>query len=252
MARKTNKTAHVLNLISKAKEEHQTADEDNNDIEVNQVNTTTSDLSFINEEITNDRELGEKIRENLSKTVEAEKSHSHADEVDENDNNTMSDNSTDTCETTDIIENNTYIISKVAANPDISADKSDFEKAKPKEEFVINTIEKETVSNDISINEQKNTDTSDTTDLGFSYVNVLEEVVRLRVDEFLDMFDVCKCPRCKADVIALALNNLPSKYIVVEKAHVSPLLNFFSNQYSGAVTAQLSRACTVVKDNPNH
>ncbi len=27
MARKTNKTAHVLNLISKAKDEHQTMDE---------------------------------------------------------------------------------------------------------------------------------------------------------------------------------------------------------------------------------
>ncbi len=79
MARKTNKTAHVLNLISKAKEEHQTA-EDN--LEINSVNNNiTSDLSFINTEISNDKELGEKIKENLSKTVEAEISADSADDI---------------------------------------------------------------------------------------------------------------------------------------------------------------------------
>ncbi|MCI1930530.1 MAG: late competence development ComFB family protein [Clostridia bacterium] len=86
----------------------------------------------------------------------------------------------------------------------------------------------------------------------YQYVNVFEEIVKSRIDEFLKLFDVCTCPRCKVDVMALALNGLPAKYIVVDSSYVSPLLNFFSSQYKGAVTAQLSRACSVVKNNPHH
>lgn len=213
MARKTNKTAHVLNLISKAKEEHQPADDE---IEINSVkNNITNDLSFMDTEITNDQELGEQIKDNLTKSVEDEAKDDSEDDVSasiKTDENLITN-------AIDVINNNSPQIQKSpsAASTAVIPDENDAE-----------------------------------VDLGFTYVNVLEEIVKLRVDEFIEMFEVCDCPRCRADIIALSLNYLPPKYIVVDSSHVSPLLNFFSHHYSGAVAAQLSRACSVVKDNPHH
>lgn len=214
MARKTNKTAHVLNLISKAKEEHQTeAYEDN--IEINSIeNSPTGDLSFMNTEISNDENLAERIKDNLSKITESDET-SGAEKSDEK----LTTDKSISLDTTIIHDNN----------------ESDY----PEEE----TQTDQNLCNNLSVSQN---------DPGYSYVNVLEEVVKLRADEFIEMFDVCKCPRCRADIVALTLNGLTPKYIVVDSSHVSPLLNFFSNHYKSAVTAQLSRACTIVKDNPHH
>ena len=70
MARKTNKTAHVLNLISKSKESHQTQDDD---YQIDTIeNIATNDLSFMELQLSNDKEISEQIKENLSKLVSKE------------------------------------------------------------------------------------------------------------------------------------------------------------------------------------
>lgn len=88
--------------------------------------------------------------------------------------------------------------------------------------------------------------------LDYEYLNVMEYVVKNRVKDYMEKFDVCLCGRCIADVTALALTNLPPKYIVVEPPSASPLLNFYSNRYSQHIIVELTKACSAVKENPHH
>lgn len=86
----------------------------------------------------------------------------------------------------------------------------------------------------------------------FQYLNVMEHIIKNAAPEYMDKFDVCSCERCTADVTALALSHLPPKYIVAEQATASPLLNFYTTRFSQQVVVELTKACSMVKENPHH
>jgi hypothetical protein len=88
--------------------------------------------------------------------------------------------------------------------------------------------------------------------LDYQYLNIMEYVVKSRVKEYMEKFDVCSCGRCIADATALSLTHLPPKYIVVEAPSASPLLNYYSNRLSQQIIVELTKACAVVKENPHH
>ncbi len=83
-------------------------------------------------------------------------------------------------------------------------------------------------------------------------VNVMEIIVDECVEKYIDMFKVCRCPRCNADVKALALTKLPSKYVVLSRDTYSPIMNFYKEQYSTIVRNQIIFACSVIKKKPRH
>ena len=86
----------------------------------------------------------------------------------------------------------------------------------------------------------------------YQYLNVMEYVVKSMVDYYVGKFDTCTCGRCIADITALTLTKLPPKYIVVESNSASPLLNFYINRYSQQVIVELTKSCSIVKQNPHH
>ncbi|MFT4106002.1 MAG: late competence development ComFB family protein [Lacrimispora sp.] len=86
----------------------------------------------------------------------------------------------------------------------------------------------------------------------FQYLNVMEYIVKNAAPQYMKNFDVCTCDHCTADVTALALSHLPPKYIVVDRDSVSPLLNFYSTRFTQQVVVELTKACSVVKENPHH
>nr|WP_294680647.1 late competence development ComFB family protein [uncultured Anaerotignum sp.] len=86
----------------------------------------------------------------------------------------------------------------------------------------------------------------------FYYINVYEQIVKNNVLEYLERFGVCTCSRCVADATALALTNLPSKYIVTEYDNTSPLLSFFEHQFQTLILSELTKACLTVQANPRH
>lgn len=86
----------------------------------------------------------------------------------------------------------------------------------------------------------------------FAFVNVMERLVAEKVVNYMEQFGVCTCSHCKADVTALALTKLPPKYVVVNKAAVSPLINFYSNKYAGQITVEITKACIRVNETPHH
>lgn len=86
----------------------------------------------------------------------------------------------------------------------------------------------------------------------YRYVNVMERGVAESLMEYMTKLGVCTCDRCQKDVTALAMSNLPPKYIVADTAAVSPLLNFYSNKYSSLIMTELTKACFAVIADPRH
>lgn len=86
----------------------------------------------------------------------------------------------------------------------------------------------------------------------FLYLNVAEYAVKNKVEDYMSRLGVCGCGHCTADVTALVLNNITPKYIVVEPPTASPLLNYYSNRFSQQIIVELTKACSIVRNNPHH
>lgn len=82
--------------------------------------------------------------------------------------------------------------------------------------------------------------------------NVMQVLVEEHAEKYMRMFKVCPCPRCKADVRAIALNNLQPKYVVMGEGEYIPRMTAYERQFSTTVMAQVMRACTHVAQHPQH
>lgn len=85
-----------------------------------------------------------------------------------------------------------------------------------------------------------------------SYVNVMQALVEDMVDKYMERFNMCKCARCRTDVIAMTLNSLPAKYIVVPENEGVPMLTIYEGRYGPAITTKLMTACHQVAEHPRH
>ena len=84
------------------------------------------------------------------------------------------------------------------------------------------------------------------------YVNVMEKLVEEKAMKYIEMFGLCQCRRCIADVKALALNRLDPKYVVMRVGEEVPRISLYEGKFSSSVTAQLLSACKIVMERPHH
>ncbi|KLO22037.1 competence protein [Marinitoga sp. 1197] len=84
--------------------------------------------------------------------------------------------------------------------------------------------------------------------------NVLEHLVEDITNEMFSMpnVDMCICDRCRADVIALALNHLHPKYVVTEKGRIFSELETYTFQIRAEVLSEVLKAMEKVKERPSH
>ena len=82
--------------------------------------------------------------------------------------------------------------------------------------------------------------------------NVTQALVEDKADKYIKMFGLCGCSRCRIDVIALALSNLPAKYVVAKPDELIPRLSMYEQKYNAAVVTQVMSACKKVLDRPHH
>ncbi len=80
----------------------------------------------------------------------------------------------------------------------------------------------------------------------------METLVDEKAMKYIDMFGLCTCSRCVADVKALALNRLDAKYVVMRTGEEIPRISLYEGKFSAAVTAQLLSACKIVMESPRH
>ena len=221
MAKKTNKTSHVLNLITSSQppvpssgetqpsaqasgETQQKGSADEEPVRVPSANVTVVDPR-------EERKLAEEIQKNLIQELEKEQTEEQAEQPGEQEE--QSEEQTE--EQTEQPKTN-------AGTP----------------------VQKEPEQQE----EQKQED-------GPSYrvVNIMEEILTPElILDALKSNDTCTCSRCQADVKALMLTRLPPKYIVADNTTVPMLLTFYRNKFRVAVLSQSMRACMEVKEHPRH
>ncbi len=84
------------------------------------------------------------------------------------------------------------------------------------------------------------------------FVNVMLPLVEEKLLKYVRLFHLCECPRCLADVKALALSRLPSKYVVLEGSTYTPMMSFYQAKFDSDITAQVIHACKQVMEAPRH
>ena len=86
----------------------------------------------------------------------------------------------------------------------------------------------------------------------YLYMNVMETFVKEVIVDYMKQYAPCLCNHCIVDTMALALTNLPPKYIVVQKGSLSPLLHMYRQKYSAQISAEVLKACLAVAKFPHH
>lgn len=87
----------------------------------------------------------------------------------------------------------------------------------------------------------------------YRFINVMEELLKQQdLEDTMKRFNVCTCPRCNADVRALTLTALPAKYVVIGQNSMSPVLNYYQNKFKIHMLTALNKACNTVRERPHH
>ena len=231
MAKKTNKTSHVLNLITGSQppvtssgetqpsaqasgETQQKGSAAEEPVRVPSANVTVVDPR-------EERKLAEEIQKNLIQELEKEQTEEHAEQPREQEEQ----------------------LEEQAEQPREQEEQSEEQSEQPKTNAGT-PVQKEPEQQE----EQKQED-------GPSYrvVNIMEEILTPElILDALKSNDTCTCSRCQADVKALMLTRLPPKYIVADNTAVPMLLTYYHNKFRVAVLSQSIRACMDVKERPRH
>lgn len=83
-------------------------------------------------------------------------------------------------------------------------------------------------------------------------VNMAEELVDLFLDDCIAKSDMCRCNRCRADVRAFALNQLPSNYVVTKMGYVYSRLQSMAPQNQADVVTAIIKGINLVHERPRH
>jgi competence protein ComFB len=82
--------------------------------------------------------------------------------------------------------------------------------------------------------------------------NYMEELVINKTSELLKIMNICDCEKCRLDIMAIALNELPTKYVVSEKGELYTKLNELEQQFEIDVETAIIKAAVLVSKNPKH
>jgi competence protein ComFB len=82
--------------------------------------------------------------------------------------------------------------------------------------------------------------------------NLMEEAILDVVDDFMDKRNICACEQCRLDVVAIALNSLPPRYVATPKGVIYAKTDFLEIQKNIDVIGAILKAIELVKKNPHH
>ncbi len=75
--------------------------------------------------------------------------------------------------------------------------------------------------------------------------NVLNDVLKKRDD-------ICKCEKCRMDIAAISLNNLPARYVVTEKGELYTKVNEMEVQFEADIIKEIVKAINIVSRTQKH
>ncbi len=241
MARKSNKTAHVLNLLSGHEEDQQTS-ETSVTAQAQEAARPSAkpELPVQNVSVidtTEEDPLTELIQNKLSDGLEQE------------DPSQEGSPQTEASPETAVQED----APQTEAQEDVpqTAVQEDAPQTEAQEDVPQTEIQEDVPQTAVQ-EDTSQTETTPEPEPDFVRLNIMERIVQEKIIYFMRQFDVCTCDRCVADVVALTLNGLAPKYIVVDRAAAAPLSDFYTNKFIADVTVEAMKACATIKENPRH
>ena len=227
MAKKTNKTSHVLNLITGSQppvapsgETQQEGSAAEEPVRVPSANVTVVDPR-------EEGKLAEEIQKNLIQELEKEQTEEQAEQPGEQEEQ----------------------------SEEQTEEQSEEQSEEQTEEQTEEQIEQPKTNAGTPVQKEPEQQEEQKQEDGPSYrvVNIMEEILTPElILDALKSNDTCTCSRCQADVKALMLTRLPPKYIVADNTAVPMLLTYYHNKFRVAVISQSIRACMDVKERPRH
>jgi competence protein ComFB len=85
-----------------------------------------------------------------------------------------------------------------------------------------------------------------------SFQNVMETLVIAKLDEIWGAVECCKCDKCRNDILAHTLNELPPKYVVTDEGALYARLCELSYQLEFDILIALAKSIKIVMENPKH
>ena len=82
--------------------------------------------------------------------------------------------------------------------------------------------------------------------------NYMEDCVAELLTDVLDRMDVCKCERCRLDILAQVLNKMPPKYVVTHKGQLYTKLSGLHSQWNVDILTAITTAASIVNQRPRH
>lgn len=81
----------------------------------------------------------------------------------------------------------------------------------------------------------------------------MEEIAWSYLPEIIAQYpDLCKCDDCRADIVALALNNLPPRYVASHNGEMYSKMLELGQQFRTSVYVELAKASEKVLSHPKH
>lgn len=241
MAKKTNKTSHVLNLITGSQppvaSSGETQPSSSASGETQQEGSAAEEpvrVPSANVTVVDPREegkLAEEIQKNLIQELEKEQTEEQAEQPGEQEEQSEE-------------------------QPEEQTEEQSEEQSEEQtEEQTEEQIEQPKTNAGTPVQKEPEQQEEQKQEDGPSYrvVNIMEEILTPElILDALKSNGTCTCSRCQADVKALMLTRLPPKYIVADNTTVPMLLTFYRNKFRVAVLSQSMRACMEVKEHPRH
>jgi competence protein ComFB len=82
--------------------------------------------------------------------------------------------------------------------------------------------------------------------------NYMEICVVDLLEPVLTNLNACTCDNCLHDILAIALNSLPAKYVVTKKGEMYTKLNNLQHQFDVDIVSAIAKASVIVSRNPRH
>ncbi len=83
--------------------------------------------------------------------------------------------------------------------------------------------------------------------------NFMEICVAEFLEDILEQYpDICKCKKCQADIMALALNKLPPKYTTTALGQLYLKAATLDSQQRADIHSAIAKGIKCVKHNPRH
>lgn len=83
-------------------------------------------------------------------------------------------------------------------------------------------------------------------------INIIEEFVRQKAKETIKELGACDCETCYLNACAIALNNLPPKYVTTTRGALLSGITATEIGNSSTILVEVTKAVMKVMGNPHH